>query len=188
MLRKVVIGAALLLLVLVVVACAGPASAPTSAVTPTPNSAQAAPTPVPTPTPAPKPSGPIKGTWIEPQVNSDAVSIPVSEIEKDWNVHFKVDLQGSTETFMAYLLDGKIYVRANICPPCRSIGYSLDKDVLICDRCGTRFNAKSGDGIDGACVNYPKAPVPYEITGSDVVMKKSDLLTAYQNTLEPGLP
>jgi hypothetical protein len=33
----------------------------------------------------------------------------------------------------------------------------LNKDVLVCDRCGTRFKAKSGDGIDGACVDYPKA-------------------------------
>lgn len=194
MLKKVAIGAVLLSLVLVAVACAGPTPAPSSAApTPKPSATQtpsSAPATAPAPISAatPKPSGPIKAGWIEPQVNGETVSIPQSEVEKNWNVHFKVDVQGSTETFMAYLLDGKIYVRANVCPPCRSIGYSLDKDILVCDRCATRFKAKSGDGIDGACVNYPKASVAYEVTGGNIVMKKSDLLVAYQNTLKPGLP
>jgi nitrite reductase/ring-hydroxylating ferredoxin subunit len=194
MLKKVVIGAALLAVVLVVVACAGPTSTPSSAApapkpstTETPSSAQT-PTPSQAPAAVPKPAGPIKAKWIEPQVDGDTVSIPQSEVENNWNVHFKVDIQGSTETFMAYVLDGKIYVRANVCPPCRSIGYSLDKDVLVCDRCATRFKAKSGDGIDGACVNYPKALVPYEIAGGSLAMKKDDLVVAYQNTLKPGLP
>ena len=186
MLTKVLIGAALLSLVLVVVACAGPTSTPSST-TETLNSTQT-PTPSPVPAAVPKPSGPIKAKWIEPRVNGDTVSIPQSEVENNWNVHFKVDIQGSTETFMAYVLDGKIYVRANVCPPCRSIGYSLDKDVLVCDRCATRFKAKSGDGIDGACVNYPKALVPYEIAGGNLVMKNGDLVVAYQDTLKQGWP
>ena len=186
MLRKVVIGAVLLSLILVVVACAGPRSAPSSAA-PAPSSTQA-PTSPPAPAPAPKPSGPIKAKWIEPQVNGDTVSIPQSEVEKNWNVHFKVDAQGNTETFMAYVLDGKIYVRANVCPPCRSIGYTIDKDILVCDMCATKFKAKSGDGISGAWVNYPKASVSYEVAGDSIVMKKSDLSVAYQNTIKPGLP
>lgn len=194
MLKKVVIGAALLAVVLVVVACAGPTSTPSSAApapkpstTETPISAQT-PTLSQAPAAVPKPAGPIKAKWIEPQVDGDTVSIPQSEVENNWNVHFKVDIQGSTESFMAYVLDKQIYVRANVCPPCRSIGYSLYNDVLVCDRCATRFKAKSGDGIDGACVNYPKALVPYEVAGGNLVMKGDDLAVAYQNTLKPDWP
>ncbi len=186
MLSKTIIGALLLSLVLIIVACAGPA--PT---TPTPN-----PNPAPTtPTPDPTSSGPIKATWIEPQVNGDTVSIPVSEVENNWNVHFKLKTEGSNMNFMAYVLDGEIHVRANVCPPCRSVGFSLEGDILICDRCGsaTTFNAKTGEGIKGTssndpCVNYPKAPVPYEIRDGNIVVTSTDLITAYRDTIEPGLP
>ena len=39
-----------------------------------------------------------------------------------------------------------------------------------------------------ACVNYPKAQVPYTITDGKIVMKSGDLATAYKNTLQPSLP
>jgi len=169
MLRKIVIGVILFSLILIVVAC----SAPT-------------PTQTPNQTPNPKPSGPIKATWIEPQVVGDTVSIPVSEVENNWDVHFKVKTEGEDMNFMAYVLDGEIHVRANVCPPCRSIGFSLEEDILICDRCATTFKAKTGEGIQGACVDFPKASVPYEASGGKVVMKSADLIDAYQATIEPG--
>jgi nitrite reductase/ring-hydroxylating ferredoxin subunit len=197
MLRRIGIGALVVSLVLILAGCAGstspPASAPTSPPAPVPTSPPA-PTPAPTPTPPPnpKPSGPIEATWIEPQLEGDTVSIPVSEIEDNWNTHFKlrteVDGKSVRLNFMAYILDGEIYVRANVCPPCRSVGYALENDILICDTCATTFNAKTGDGIGGACVDYPKATVPYEITNGQLVMNGADLITAYEDTLNPGWP
>ena len=161
MLRKTIIGALLLSLALITVACAGSSSPP---------------------------PGPIKATWIEPQVVGDTVSIPVSEVEKNWNVHFNVKVQGEDMNFMAYVLDGEIHVRANVCPPCWSIGFSLEEAVLICDRCATTFEAKTGEGVGGACVDFPKASVPYEVSDGNVVMKGTDLVAAYQDTIEPGWP
>jgi nitrite reductase/ring-hydroxylating ferredoxin subunit len=161
MLRKITTGALLLSLALIMVACSDPTSNPA-------------------------PSGPIKATLIEPQVAGDIVSIPVSEVENNWNVSFKVETQDGNMTFMAYVLDGEIYVRANVCPPCQSTGFSLDEAVLICDRCATTFKAQTGEGIAGACVGYPKASVPYEIEDSNIVMNSTDLIAAYQDTLEPG--
>jgi nitrite reductase/ring-hydroxylating ferredoxin subunit len=134
----------------------------------------------------PQSNEPIKATWIEPQVAGDTVSIPVSEVENNWNVHFNVETQGEDMNFMAYIVDGEIFVRANVCPPCRSIGFSLEEAVLICDRCATTFKARTGDGIEGACVDFPKAAVPYEINGGNIAMKGTDLIAAYQDTIEPG--
>jgi len=171
----------LLVLTLPLVACASPAPASTSTPTQTP-----APTPTPTTTPNPKPSGPIAQKWIEPQVDGDAVSIPVSEIDNNWNTRFKLQAGGGDITAMAYKLDGVIYVRADICPPCRSQGFSLVGDILDCDNCHTKFKASTGEGISGACVGYPKASVKYEITDGKVVMTKADLILAYQDTLKPG--
>jgi nitrite reductase/ring-hydroxylating ferredoxin subunit len=162
MLRKTIIGALLLSLALIIVACAGPAST------------------------TPTPSGPIKATLIEPQITGDIVSIPVSEVENNRNVRFNLKTGGSDMTFMAYVVDGEVYVRANVCPPCRSTGFSLDEAVLICDMCATTFRAQTGEGISGACVDYPKASVPYEIGDGNIVMNSTDLITAYQDTIEPG--
>jgi len=133
-------------------------------------------------------NGPIKATWIEPQVAGDTVSIPVSEVENNWNVHFNLKTQGEDMNFMAYVLDGEIFVRANVCPPCRSIGFSLEEAILICDRCATTFEAETGGGIKGACVDFPKAAVPYEVSDGNIAMKDTDLVAAYQDTLGPGWP
>jgi nitrite reductase/ring-hydroxylating ferredoxin subunit len=127
----------------------------------------------------------IKATWINPQVFGDTISIPISEVENDKIIHFEFGTQYKDMTFMAYDLSGQIYVRANICPPCHSIGFSLQKSTLVCDTCGTVFDAKTGTGINGACVGYPKAAVPYEINGSNITMQGTDLVTAYQDTVNP---
>jgi nitrite reductase/ring-hydroxylating ferredoxin subunit len=161
MLRRIIVGALLLSLALIIVGCSGPTSNPT-------------------------PSGPIKATLIEPQVVGDTISVPVSEVEDKWNTHFRVETQDGNMTFMAYTVGGEIYVRANICPPCHSTGFSLKEAVLVCDRCATTFSAKTGVGISGACVGYPKAAVAYEISDGNIVMKSVDLITAYQDTIEPG--
>ena len=129
---------------------------------------------------------PIKATWIEPQVVGDTVSIPVSKVENKKIIHFKFGTQDKDTTFMAYKLSGELYVRANVCPPCRSVGFSLQKDILVCDTCMTTFEAKTGEGIEGACVDFPKASVPYEIIDGNMVMKDTDLIAAYQDTIEPG--
>jgi nitrite reductase/ring-hydroxylating ferredoxin subunit len=131
---------------------------------------------------------PIKATWIQPQVGGDNVSIPVSEVENHRNVHFRVETESGDMNFMAYAVNGQIHVRASVCPPCRGIAYSLENDVLVCDMCATTFRAATGDGIRGACVNYPKAAVPYDTVTGSIVMNKADLIAAYQDTLEPGWP
>ena len=207
--RGMIVSSLLLLVVLTLTlaACASPTSAsiPTITLTPAKTVAttptltpKATPTVAPAPTPTPKatstvapaakPSGPVDAKWIEPQVNGDTVSIPVSEIERNWNTRFKLQTADGDIVTMAYILNGVIYVRASICPPCRSLGFTLTGDVLSCDTCGTRFSGSTGDGISGACVKYPKAAVSYTISDSNVVMSKADIVTAHQNTLKPGWP
>jgi len=133
---------------------------------------------------------PIKATWITARINGDTASIPASEVENNGLVHFKLATLDGDIAFMAYELGEKTYVRSNICPPCRSMGFSLQSNTLtlVCDTCATTFEAKTGDGIEGACVDFPKASVSYEIIDGNVVMAGVDLIVAHQNTLMPGLP
>ena len=193
MLNKIAIGLSALILMLIGVACANSAAVPSTTGT-QPSASIPSTTSIPSAAPetiqatTPKPSGPIKATIIEARVNGDSVSIPVSAVESDWNTQFAVNAQPGKMNFMAYLLNNKIYIRADVCPPCRSIGYSLDGNTLICDRCATTFKADTGNGIAGACVDYPKALVPYQISNSNIVMSQADLVTAYEATLNPGWP
>jgi nitrite reductase/ring-hydroxylating ferredoxin subunit len=85
---------------------------------------------------------------------------------------------------MAYQFEGVTQIRADICPPCRSESFTLDKDKLVCDTCGTVFKASNGQGVSGACVRYPKAAVAFEVKGGNVVMNAGDLVKAYNDTLE----
>lgn len=130
----------------------------------------------------------IKATWINPAVNGDTVSVSTATLAQDTIVHFKTAAAGGTIASMAYVLNGTTYVRANICPPCRSTGFSLKGDVLVCDTCGTLFNAVNGMGISGACVDYPKAAVDYSASGDSISMTTAALWNAYENTLRPGTP
>ena len=128
----------------------------------------------------------IAASWIAPQIADDTVLIPISEVEDKGIIHFNVNTSEGNIAFMAYKTGDTTYVRANICPPCRSIGFSSQGDRLVCDTCNTTFNAQSGTGIAGACVAYPKASVPYTTAGGNMVMTKTDLVNAYLATLAPG--
>ncbi len=190
MLKKLVLSAVAISLLLVVVACSSPTSIPATGQVPAPKPAPS-PSSNPSPpttqnqastqtvNPGPKPSGLIKAIWIEPKIDGDKLSLPLSAVEQNWNTHFKA----GNMNFMAYIVDGEIKVRANVCPPCKSIGFSLDDDILVCDRCQTTFEARTGDGIEGACVNYPKESVPYEIIDGQMVMTESDCVSAYEGTV-----
>ncbi len=130
----------------------------------------------------------VKATWVKPQTSGDTISISAADVTNNKIAHFSVPFALGTENFMAYELGGKVYVRANVCPPCRSVGFDLSGDRLICETCKTVFKAATGDGVSGACVAYPKASIAYQVEGDQIVMLSADLQSAYQNTMEPGWP
>jgi uncharacterized membrane protein len=129
---------------------------------------------------------PIAGVAIAAQVDGDTVYVPRVRIGQHGNTHFTIDDDGDSMSFMAYQLGGAIYVRANACPPCGSRGFTLVGDVLDCNACHTTFDARDGSGIQGACVDYPKASVPYQIVDDAITMKRVDLEAAWEETLVVG--
>lgn len=131
-------------------------------------------------------SGPVQGTWIEVGGDDTTVRIPLDTIEKYANTHFSMETNGERLDYMAYLLDGTVHIRANVCPPCRSRGFALDGEVLVCDACATTFDARDGSGIQGACVDYPKAGAIYEIEDEMVTASVSALARAFEETVMPG--
>lgn len=131
-------------------------------------------------------NGPLPGTWVDVENDGARVMLPVAEVTGTGNVHFSVVVGERKMDFMAYVLGDDLHVRANACPPCRSIGFALDGMMLVCDACQTTFKAIDGSGIEGACVNYPKAAVAYAVEQGMVVMDSEDLVRAYDDTLTAG--
>lgn len=127
----------------------------------------------------------IKGTWITAQGNADQVSIPVKSIDDNTNVHFKVKTDIGELPVMAYRFNDNIYVRSNECVPCGSQGFSLKDGTLVCDTCGTVFDAVTGKGIEGGCVAYHKESIPYTISDGKINMKINDVVTAHKKTIVP---
>lgn len=132
------------------------------------------------------PSGPVKAKWITATVSGNQVSIPQSDVDTYTNVHFNVPTSYGQLAFMAYNLNGETYVRANVCPPCNSIGFTLNDGILVCDSCGTTFEAATGNGISGGCVAYPKEEVAYTVQNGQIVMNIDDAITAYGATVQQG--
>ena len=184
MIKRITVGVIVFCIFLAVVGCSSPAAAPDTGAHPTPDTTPpGGPSPV---VPSQAPAGPIKATWIDALSEGDTVSVELAEVEENWNNSFKLETADETLNFMAYILDDELIVRANVCPPCKSIGFALDDDILVCDRCATTFEAVTGEGIQGACVDFPKASVEYEITGANIVMKLDNLVAAYEDTIKPG--
>ena len=137
-------------------------------------------------------SGPISPTWIGADVLSvdgGSLMIPTSAVSSGKMLHFSISTgEYGKQNFMAYDLGGEKHVRANVCPPCRSVGFSLVGNQLVCDSCGTRFEAATGAGISGACKDFPKAEVEKAIGGGDITVEIADLVAAYEDTEKPGWP
>lgn len=131
-------------------------------------------------------ASPVEGTWIDAKVTENTVSIPLKSIDDNTNVHFKVNTEIGEISVIAYKLDDKIFVRSNVCPPCNSIGFALDKNTLVCDSCGTVFDAATGSGIEGGCVAYPKENIPYTISDGNIILKIDDVIAAHKKTVEVG--
>jgi nitrite reductase/ring-hydroxylating ferredoxin subunit len=130
---------------------------------------------------------PVAAVSVVAVLEGDIVTIPLSAVEDAVNAEFSLTLENRLLDFMAYELDGEVFVRASACPPCSSRSFALDRETLVCDTCATRFDAWTGEGIDGACVDYPKARVVCAISGDGLVrMSVADLVGAYDATLVAG--
>jgi hypothetical protein len=131
------------------------------------------------------PSSPVDPVTLTPAVEGETVAISLSDVQAKHNTRFAVTTSKGQASYMAYFWNGTLNVRADICPPCGSRSFKLTKGTLVCNSCGTIFDAVNGKGKSGACVRYNKEAVPFQVSGDSILMKTSDLTQAYQNTLTP---
>jgi nitrite reductase/ring-hydroxylating ferredoxin subunit len=121
---------------------------------------------------------------VQANVAGETVSIPLADVQENINSKFIISVDTFEISFMAYQFEDTTQIRADICPPCRSESFTLYNDTLVCDTCGTVFQAGSGQGVSGPCVKYPKASVTHEVKDGNIVMNAGDLIRAYNETLK----
>lgn len=129
-------------------------------------------------------AGPLVGVELHAARSGDVVTVPLAAVVDVRNAAFGLTVDDRRMDFMAYVLDGELFVRAGACPPCDSTAFVLDGEELVCDACGTRFDGWTGAGIDGACVDYPKAAVAYQLNEDMVAMTVADLVDAWDETAD----
>ncbi len=180
MLKKVYIRATLALIVIVIgvlVTLALSSCSSTSQTAPEAGGAVA---------PTGNPTKPVPPTTLSAQVIGDTVAILLSDVTSKINTRLAVNTPEGQMSYMAYVWNGEVYVRAAICPPCGSRSFTLTRGTLVCNACGTVFDAVTGKGKSGTCRRYAKEDAPYQVSGYSILMKMSDLVAAYKNTLTPG--
>ncbi|GEM_PF-5973182 len=131
-------------------------------------------------------SGKYKATFLSPTVQGDTFTIPLTKVQSSVNARFLATTPAGQESFMVYVYKGQTYVRASVCVPCGGRSFTLQGSTLVCDTCGTIFDAATGKGKSGvpACQTYNKAPVAFKVADGNIVMKTADLLSAFQTTLD----
>ena len=131
----------------------------------------------------------LRAVWVTPQIEGGKLTVSQADLDRYGLVFFETSVGTTRVPLLALKVGEKDYrVYPRICPPCRSESWHLKDGILVCGACGTTFKAVNGDGIEGACVDYPKAPIPYSLEGGKLYLAAPDVAKAYQATLRPGRP
>jgi nitrite reductase/ring-hydroxylating ferredoxin subunit len=114
-------------------------------------------------------NGTFQQITVKAAVSGDTVTVPLSDVQNNRNVNFRVNTANDYYVFMAYQYGDQTYVRADVCVPCGSESFTLKNATLVCNSCGTIFDAKTGAGVSG-----------------NLGMKWADMAAAYQKTTTPA--
>jgi hypothetical protein len=174
---KIGLVGAVLLLVVLSVACAAPGDVAEAL----PAADLYAPEETEEPAPA-SPSGWVAHAWVEPDVDGDAVTIPLDVVLNAGHVHFSLPVEDETLDYLGYMLDGSFYVRATVCPSCGSQGLSYGGNALVCHSCSTVFDLVTGEADDEESVDFPQGLLPYDVADALIRMSFAELVQSYERT------
>ncbi len=131
--------------------------------------------------PAP-PSRRAAHVWVEPQIDRDAVTIPLDVEENAGHVHFSLPAEEEELEYIGYMLDGAFYVRAAVCPSCGSQGLSHGGTMLVCHSCSTMFDFVTGEADDEESASFPQGLLPYGVADTLIRMSFAELVESYERT------
>lgn len=70
---------------------------------------------------------------------------------------------------------GRIVVAISLCEPCRSYDFHIEGSDLVCNRCFTRWDLDTLEGVAGGCLDYPPQELRTTLQGDLVQIDQSQL-------------
>lgn len=118
--------------------------------------------------------GPSIITYTEQGGN---IVLSMNEITSKKYVIFAYKNSSKTIPMMIYVTpSGRIVVAVRLCEPCQSTTFTLEGRELVCDKCGTRWDAESLKGISGGCPDYPPAEMKSVTVGEKLLIGETQIL------------
>lgn len=83
---------------------------------------------------------------------------------------------GNNLPLLAYVSPaGKLVVATSFCEPCRGTSFHIEGPYLVCDKCFTRWDLNTLEGVSGGCTAFPPEQVAAEVQGDKVVVAAAQL-------------
>ncbi len=116
-----------------------------------------------------KPDEVLRPEQISAEIRDGKIVIPLAAVLEKRMVGFEYRAGGVTIPLIAFITgDGKLVTAVAICEPCNSHSFTIEGSELACGNCETRWKLNNLEGIQGACQQYPPAPVASAIVGRNV--------------------
>lgn len=107
---------------------------------------------------------------------SDVISYPASYFKDGKAKFYSYESNGvKIKYFILKSSDGVVRAAFDACDVCfkHKQGYYQEGDMMVCRKCGQKFPSSKVNEVKGGC---NPAPLSRTIEGSNVVIKKSDIL------------
>jgi len=119
--------------------------------------------------------------WADPIFDGGSVSIPLPVATLGNHFHFEVPGSSGPMGFVAYLLDGQLYIRASVCPNCGGAPIDYGASELVCSSCGEAFNLQTGAALTGGH-GYPEGSISVCVIDEYFTSTLHSLTVAYERT------
>lgn len=88
---------------------------------------------------------------------------------------------GDILPLLAYVApSGKIVVASSLCEPCRGTSFSTDGGNLVCDKCFTKWDLNTLQGVAGACQSFPPVQMQSQLKDDGTVAVDVAQLEAWE--------
>jgi len=102
---------------------------------------------------------------ISVPVEDGYLILPLEQVKEKKFVRFIYGDPTYGLPLLAYISpEGKIVTAVSMCEPCNSTAFHIKGEDLVCNSCGTTWEAGTMEAISGSCGKYPPDVVPNEVS------------------------
>ena len=127
-------------------------------------------------------SGPSAQNVIQGTQDAQSLTFPVAPVKQGivqvqytrtapLSTDYQQLMGGNILPLLAYIApSGKLVVASSLCEPCRGTSFSIDGDNLVCDKCFTKWDLDTLQGVSGACQSFPPVQMQTQLKDDGTVV------------------